>query len=50
MVEAKLADNSLYEPDQANELHDLVREQQNLKEEISTAEENWFELSEQLDN
>ncbi len=49
-AEAKLADNALYEPDQSDELHDLIREQQNLKQEISLAEENWFELSEQLED
>lgn len=47
-VEAQLADNDLYNPDRADELHDLVRQQQNLKEEINLAEENWLELSEEL--
>jgi ATP-binding cassette subfamily F protein 3 len=49
-AEAKLADNALYEPDQADTLHDLIRSQQNLKEEITQAEEDWLDLSEQLDD
>ncbi len=47
-VESELADSTLYEPQQADKLHDLVRQQQNLKAEIELAEESWFEISEQL--
>lgn len=49
LVETELADNVIYEPEHADKLHDLVRQQQNLKEEISIAEEDWLDLSEQLD-
>jgi ATP-binding cassette subfamily F protein 3 len=48
-VESQLADSKLYESDQAEVLHDLVRQQQNLKEEIELAEEQWLELTEQLE-
>lgn len=47
-VETKLSDSALYESDRADDLHDLVRNQQNLKEQISLAEEEWLTLSEKL--
>lgn len=48
-VETELADSQLYEGDHADKLHDLVRNRQNLQDEIELAEEDWLKLSEQLD-
>ena len=48
-VEEKLADSELYESENSDTLHDLVRQQQNLKEEIEAAEEEWLTLTEDLE-
>ena len=48
-VEALMTDSELYEADNASQLHDLVRQQQNLKDEIELAEEEWLDLTEQLE-
>ena len=48
-VETRLADPSIYEDRDNPELQSLIRDQLSLKEEIEPLEEEWLELSEQLE-
>jgi len=48
-VDVKLADNSIYESQQEGNLQNLVRDQINLKEEISLVEEEWLMKTNELE-
>lgn len=48
-VEAKLADNSLYEDQNKDQLTDLIHQQAEIKQEQQALEESWLELNEQLE-
>jgi ATP-binding cassette, subfamily F, member 3 len=48
-VEELLADTGLYESERKHELTDLIHRQAEIKGELDTLEENWLELTEQLE-
>jgi ATP-binding cassette subfamily F protein 3 len=48
-VEDRLADPAIYDDRDNPELQSLIRDQLSLKEEIEPLEEEWLELSEQLE-
>lgn len=48
-IEEKLGDTRFYEPENAGELTDLLREQGDLRKAIDELEGLWFELQEQLE-
>jgi ATP-binding cassette subfamily F protein 3 len=48
-VESLLADTTLYEEAQRDQLSDLIHQQAELKGELESLEENWLQLHEQLE-
>jgi len=48
-LEAQLADSGLYQPDNKDALKALLDQQANTRQELDSAESDWFELSEEIE-